>query len=298
MVNTQLYFIFLTVLNIFVSSNAKYVRSPGNDVSLTAALKHSLELKCIYQGLNDGGGFTEWYKDGAPVSSEKPGHYAVHNSDTESKLTIKVFVKADADVKIWSVKTTKSGFEEPLACQFGPIPIRPAPQYMDTGLSYEQLDTSHESVRRVQGDRLSLRCVVEPSLTEEESLKNIKWEYSPDDREYSKLHDGAAIPSGDQLVIDTVDKTHRGYYRCSVDNVSFTVLLRVKDRLAALWPFLGIVGVVLVLVIIILIFEKRERSTRKATIIDDDENDHANDPLVRLSNKPSDGENKKRAVKV
>ena len=52
----------------------------------------------------------------------------------------------------------------------------------------------------------------------------------------------------------------------------------LPDRLAALWPFIGIVSVVLVLVIVILIFEKRQKSAKKAAIHEDDEHDQATDP--------------------
>lgn len=38
-------------------------------------------------------------------------------------------------------------------------------------------------------------------------------------------------------------------------------LLRVKDKLAALWPFLGICAEVFVLCTIILIYEKRRNKT-------------------------------------
>ncbi|CAF5046245.1 unnamed protein product, partial [Rotaria socialis] len=67
------------------------------------------------------------------------------------------------------------------------------------------------------------------------------------------------------------------------------------DRLAALWPFIGIVSVVIVLVIIILIFEKRQKSNKKSST-DDDDQDQANDPLVRATTNPSDNDTKKRAV--
>ncbi|KAI6072325.1 Basigin [Aix galericulata] len=63
-----------------------------------------------------------------------------------------------------------------------------------------------------------------------------------------------------------------GDYLCSATN-SFgkgeaTVNLRVRSRLAALWPFLGIVAEVLVLVTIIFIYEKRRKPDE---VLDDDD---------------------------
>ncbi|CAF2838643.1 unnamed protein product [Rotaria sp. Silwood2] len=293
----QFYFIFLTVLNIFVSSNAKYMRSPDKNVQIKGALKHSLDLKCVYDG-DDAGQFVEWYKDGIPVSQEKPGHYIVHSTSKESTLTIKIFVEADGHVKKWHVKTGKAGFEEPIECQFGQIPIIATPQRIETDQTNEKLDSPHVSVRRVQGDRIIFTCIIEAGEEDKGKVYDIAWDFSKNGDIYTKLPHGAVILSKTQLTIDQIEKSHNGYYRCTVNDVSSTILLRVKDRLAALWPFLGIVGVVIVLVIIILISEKRERSTRQAATTDDEENDHANDPLVRSSNKPSDDENKKRAVKA
>lgn len=55
-----------------------------------------------------------------------------------------------------------------------------------------------------------------------------------------------------------------GQYVCNGTNTEGTdqaiITLRVRNHLAALWPFLGIVAEVLVLVIIIFIYEKRRKS--------------------------------------
>ncbi|XP_035425822.1 basigin [Cygnus atratus] len=63
-----------------------------------------------------------------------------------------------------------------------------------------------------------------------------------------------------------------GDYHCtainSIGKGEATVNLRVRSRLAALWPFLGIVAEVLVLVTIIFIYEKRRKPDE---VLDDDD---------------------------
>ncbi|OXA61244.1 Basigin [Folsomia candida] len=81
--------------------------------------------------------------------------------------------------------------------------------------------------------------------------------------------------------ITMAERDHRGFYTCSLvrrddkyqsdqyagpslekkdpdKSVEFTYYVRVKDKLGALWPFLGICGEVIILCAIILIYEKRK----------------------------------------
>lgn len=64
-----------------------------------------------------------------------------------------------------------------------------------------------------------------------------------------------------KLVISKVEDADKGYYNCSAKNAygshTEVIQLRVKDQLAALWPFLAIVVEVIVLCLIILIYEKK-----------------------------------------
>ena len=67
-----------------------------------------------------------------------------------------------------------------------------------------------------------------------------------------------------ELHISNLDlETDPGKYVCNGTNSEGTsqavIVLRVRNRFAALWPFLGIVAEVLVLVTVIFIYEKRRK---------------------------------------
>ncbi|XP_034852639.1 basigin isoform X1 [Mirounga angustirostris] len=76
-----------------------------------------------------------------------------------------------------------------------------------------------------------------------------------------------------ELHISNLDlETDPGKYACNGTNSEGTsqavIVLRVRNRFAALWPFLGIVAEVLVLVTVIFIYEKRRKPDE---VLDDED---------------------------
>lgn len=109
----------------------------------------------------------------------------------------------------------------------------------------------------IQEEKLELKCIVKgypaPIIT---WLKN-------NETHNSTVESSSANEHVVRLYIQSVDFEDSGDYTCRVDSSllkephEHTVSVKVKDKLAALWPFLGIVVEVIVLCTIIFIYEKR-----------------------------------------
>lgn len=130
--------------------------------------------------------------------------------------------------------------------------------------------------------------------------QGIKWEWTKEGSpiESSKDEDARLKIEEEshqtKLFIKNVGEADKGEYKCtltnSFGNATESIILRVKNPLAALWPFLAIVGEVVVLCVIILVYEKK--CTKKNQ---NEEDNEQTQPMMR------DGQNselKKRTAKA
>lgn len=137
-----------------------------------------------------------------------------------------------------------------------------------------KVEAFHKSLNLVQGDKLVLTCKAKgyppptinwykDNMPLNDSAGRIKFEMD------NHLKDA-------KLIIEELEYEDRANYLCeassSVNTVNTTIIVRVKDKLAALWPFLGICAEVAILCTIIFVYEKKRVKP------DFDESDTDNNP--------------------
>ncbi|XP_039277871.1 basigin isoform X2 [Nilaparvata lugens] len=120
----------------------------------------------------------------------------------------------------------------------------------------------------IEGEELKIECAIQAKPT-----PAVMWKF--EDIEYRESKDrvelrtsSAGIPNA-MFVIKNTEKSDRGNYTCLAINTepqvgitdqvtgSSVSYVRIKDKFAALWPFLGICVEVIVLCAIIFVYEKK-----------------------------------------
>lgn len=140
-----------------------------------------------------------------------------------------------------------------------------------------------DNVNVVEGEKLRIHCQVFGRPT-----PFISWEIGnetyTESRDRVKLLPDERNITNSILVIEEIEMTDRNEYTCIGSNEvpktrdESKAFVRIKDKYAALWPFLGICAEVFVLCAIILIYEKKRNKTELEESDTDQSPDQKNTP--------------------
>lgn len=150
-----------------------------------------------------------------------------------------------------------------------------------TLLNRYRIKNSDGSINVIEGEKLKVECIVvgRPAPEIYWIVGNMTY-YSSEGR--VTLSDSNDYKNS-MLTIDEATMDDRGNYTCVVTptyaaQVQATMFVRIKDKYAALWPFLGICAEVFVLCAIILIYEKKRNKTEMEESDTDQSPDQKNTP--------------------
>eukprot|EP00057_Strongylocentrotus_purpuratus_P023595 XP_011678069.1 PREDICTED: basigin-like isoform X2 [Strongylocentrotus purpuratus] len=240
----------------------------------------NLLLNCTVDGTTDQTVAWSVNKAGTPeplLEGDDASHVQVFNNGS---LIIRVLTPADAGVYICTHE-----FDE-------------ASKSAMVNIGGEITLTSEKSVKYTEGDRAMIEC--EAHVITAALLPSFSWKINGMDLE-DACPERCTIKNTStthtvisKLEIVDITMEDRKNYTCTATNaahpegVSKDILLRVRDRLAALWPFLGIVTEVVILIVIIFIHEKCSKGE------DYGEDDEDDDEPKKEKKKIDDGDSDMR----
>ncbi|XP_054714662.1 hemicentin-1-like [Uloborus diversus] len=236
---------WLAVRNNQVSTNENY---PGKGIVLIPGL--DLVLQC--NNTDYPSDTIQWLKESLPVNT------------TDKRI------KIDASTNTLLIEKAVETDTGNYTCTFTPS----AASAIIVVRTAVKLGTFDNSRNVVQGQNIVLIC----NATQGVPLPTLQWLKDEEPLNVSNpritLQADPRGIEGTTLTISDAQFEDRAEYTCvatnEVNTVNATILVRVKDKYAALWPFLGICAEVAVLCTIIFIYEKR----RQKPDFDESETEH------------------------
>jgi len=211
----------------------------------------------------------KWFQNDVPIADLKETNRFLIDENRPGELTIDDVTRKDAN-QYYARYTFKGSDQDTYNCS---VALKAAPIVLDFD----------KSKNLIQDEKMVLQCKVlgfpKAAVTWEKDNKEIVVDDKDTDTDtvLSTL-DGY---KNAKLTIKSVDYDDAGTYACTASEATFNssdtkeVVVRVKDKLAALWPFLGIVGEVIVLCFIIFIYEKRRNKQAQQAENEAQEADYA-----------------------
>lgn len=266
-VNFAIFFIILSAIDVVLSRNVKIKHN------VEQPLRHqdkNIEFNCTIDDISDvKAKDIVWEINGKKLGKKDEKYYTISEYEGKSRLFIKKpDISEDSGNVSCQVKTSSGDI---LSDSIN-ITSEPHVKFDD------------KSKNLVQGDPLTLKCKVSGSPTP----SRILWK-GPNEKTLSEVDQRVSFRDNNAtLKIKDIDFDDKGTYTCVASNIhgeyNATITVRVKDKLAALWPFLGICAEVFILCSIILIYERSRKKKSSDNTVDDEAGDkltNSNDNQVR-----------------
>lgn len=266
-------FNFIFVFNCVYSTVVTPVWDDPANKAVIYSIGHSYKVKCNVSDDPSKKVVIEWKKDGRPIS------------EVES-FKDRFDISTQGTVHILSIKSAKEDDVGNFTCY---VPDEDGAEVTISAVSKPNLKVP-ANVNVVEGNKLKIHCNVlgQPPMKITWSYKNDtlnETELYPNDRLDFERDEKKNIDDA-ILILENVTLWERGIYTCigspraplDIKQVRAESMVRVKDKYAALWPFLGICAEVLVLCLIILIYEKKRNKTELEESDTDQSPDQKNTP--------------------
>ncbi|XP_037080100.1 neuroplastin-like isoform X2 [Pollicipes pollicipes] len=250
---------------LLVTCNADMIKTNADDTNGLVVLdgKDDLMLECNATQVD--GGNVSWFKstEGAPRQPIKADKRIVVE---QGKLTIKGPREEDAGnyTCVFATRAISGqDLEETL--------------HVVTNVTVRHVA---KSINKQEDEDLSIKCRVfgkpTPTITWTKNGEDV-FKISNSSTRLSLGANDDGVPEAKLVLKGLIRPDDSGDYCCHAENIANAahdcILVRVKDKYAALWPFIGIVAEVVLLTAIIYIYEKKKSKPD----MDDSDTDHGND---------------------